>query len=118
MTRSSKRRVRTPDEWTELVRAWTASGRGAASFAEGRDFSASSLYLWRKRLQASGASDDHRDIEPLDFAPVLVDDAESPGEATLWQIETAAGLSITMSGPDAVRGLEVALSLLDGEARR
>ena len=121
MTRSSKRRQRTAAEWTELIDAWEGSGRGAERFARGRDFSASSLYLWRKRLRAGGQRAGLGSTgRGVDFVPVVVDDAaeaESAGQ-TRWQVETAAGEALTMSGPDAVRGLEVALRWLDREAKR
>ncbi|MCB9647674.1 MAG: hypothetical protein H6730_13880 [Deltaproteobacteria bacterium] len=43
--------------------------------------------------------------------------SESAG-ATSWELTTAAGLSISMAGPDALRGLEVALRVLRDEVAR
>ena len=118
MTTSSKRRLRTAAEWTRLIQSWEASGLGAARFAEGRDFSASSLYLWRKRLRAGTSPGGPSPRSGVDFVPMLVEDEARPdgGGPTRWELETASGLALTMSGPDAVRGLEVALQLLADEA--
>ena len=117
MTNVAKRQQRTAAEWNRLVQAWEASGVGAKPFAEGRGISASSLYLWQKRLRAA-APGEARDSggRGVDFVPVVLQDsAVEPGE-TEWQLETASGLALRMSGPDAVHGLEVALRVLGEEA--
>lgn len=115
MTRRSKRRFRTAAEWRRIIQDWEASGLGAKRFAEGRGFSAASLYLWRKRLRA-GESPPVRG--PMDFVPVVVEDEVRAGlgGGTRWELETASGLALTMSGPDAVRGLEIALRFVADEA--
>lgn len=117
MTTSSRRRFRTAADWTRLIKSWEASGLGAQRFAEGRDFSASSLYLWRKRLRAGTPPGRPSPRGGVDFVPVVVEDeARSHGDGpTRWELETASGLALTMSGPDAVRGLEVALQFLADE---
>ena len=117
MARTAKRRFRTAAEWQQLIEEWEASGLGAERFATGRDFSGSSLYLWRKRL--GGAKGAGR-RKAVDFVPVVVEEALRPesGEGTRWELETASGLALTMSGPDAVRGLEIALSFVADEGLR
>lgn len=115
MIESSKRRRRTATEWNELILTWEGSGQGAERFAAGRDFSASSLYLWRKRLRGEG---DCVTTAGTDFVPLVLDTADaSDAGHTQWQLETRSGVALTMCGPDAVRGLELALRWLDGEVR-
>jgi transposase len=50
-------------EWTKRVEAWTASGKSAREFCEGRDYSAKSLQWWgwhlRKARHAKGVRDEH-----------------------------------------------------------
>ena len=115
VTRTSKRQQRSAAEWSQLIRRWEASGLSADRFAQDRGFSASSLYAWRKRLRTEERRAGRGDPAPEPgFVPLVVEDAE-PGGSTRWQLETASGLAITMSGPDAVRGLEIALQMLDDE---
>lgn len=40
-------------EWAKRVEAWEASGRDAAAFCEGRDYSAKNLKWWAWRLGRS-----------------------------------------------------------------
>ena len=67
--------------------------------------------------------DEHAQTEDersgVGFVPMVVEDSssvEEDGGQTQWQLETAAGLALTMTGPDSVRGLEVVLRLLGNEA--
>lgn len=114
MARSSKRR-RTAAEWTQLLEAWEASGLGAERFARERDVSASSLYVWKKRLAAVGQPPASASVgRGVDFVPMVVEAGAppEPGGPTRWSLETPSGWSLEMSGPDAVRGLEIALQVL------
>ena len=42
-------------EWAKRVAAWEASGRDAAAFCEGRDYSARNLKWWAWQLRRSAA---------------------------------------------------------------
>lgn len=119
VTTSSKRRFRTADEWTRLIESWEASGLGAERFAKGRNFSASSLYQWRRRLRAGIPPGRRSPRGGVDFVPILVEDEArtEAGGPTRWELETASGLALAMSGPEAIRGLEVALQFFVDEAR-
>ena len=118
VARTSKGRFRTAAEWQQLIEEWEASGLGAERFATGRDFSGSSLYVWRKRLGGAPRTGAGRG-RAVDFAPVVFEESEpmESGEGTRWELQTASGLALTMSGPDAVRGLEIALRFVAGEAQ-
>lgn len=117
-------RRRTAAQRAKLVQQWEASGQSAAAFADGRGFSGASLYSWRSRLGGQRRPPEADDPPPgsgVDFVPVVFEaeseDARATG-ATSWELTTAAGLSISMAGPDALRGLEVALRALRGEVAR
>lgn len=118
MPKTSKRRRRTAAEWKQLILAWEASGKGAERFARGRDFSGSSLYIWRTRLRAEGVLPSAD--ASMDFVPLVLEEEAGPGpdEGTQWRLETTSGEALTMCGPDAVRGLEVALRWLGDKGRR
>lgn len=99
---------RTRDDWAGLVGAWEASGLAAEAFAEDKDFSASSLYVWRKRL----SREEPPEVRDLSFVPVMVDEADTQGDAIGWRIQTRTGVVVAMSGPGAKDGLEVAIRAL------
>ena len=40
--------------WTERIQAWRSSGVSAAQFVRGKDFTASALLYWSKRVEAEG----------------------------------------------------------------
>lgn len=112
---------RTAAQRAKLVEQWEASGQSAASFAHGRGFSGASLYSWRSRLDGRRRPPEEDDPPPgsgLDFVPVVVEAQSESAGATSWELTTAAGLSISMGGPDALRGLEVALRVLRDEVAR
>lgn len=109
MPRSTNRVHRTHDEWAALVRAWDASGLSATAFARDKDFSSSSLYAWRKRL----ATETGTDVPPeVSFVPVVVEETTASGDGLGWRIQTGAGVVVSMNGPGARDGLEVALRAL------
>jgi len=42
--------------WRGRVKSWEASGQSAPRFAEGKDFSASALLYWRRRLRGTSSA--------------------------------------------------------------
>lgn len=108
MSKLTDRVRRTRDEWAGLVGAWEASGLSGEAFARDKDFSASSLYVWRKRLSSA----EPPEVRDLSFVPVVVDEADTSRDAIGWRIETRAGVVVAMSGPGAKDGLEVAIRAL------
>jgi hypothetical protein len=57
-------------EWAKRVAAWEASGRDAAAFCEGRDYSARNLKWWAWRLRRSAAKPAPRSAGQVRFARV------------------------------------------------
>ena len=114
----SPKRQRTAAERTEILEAWEASGLGAERFARERDFSGSSLYFWKKRLGAGGQPSTSAG-QGVGFVPMVVEPRvpSESGGSTRWRLETPSGWALEMSGPDAVRGLELALLVLGDEAQ-
>lgn len=41
-------------EWAERVKAWRASGKSAAEYCKGRDFSVKNLQWWSSHFQRNG----------------------------------------------------------------
>ena len=100
--KSMRRKRRSRAEWSALVREWKDSGRGAEAFARGRDFSACSLYTWRKKL-------DPPEDDEMALLPLVIDDDAAADADSRWEIYTDRGVMISMAGPRAVEALEVAL---------
>ena len=107
MEKPYRRRQRSTAQWLKIIEAWQASGLGAEAYARTRDFSASRLYFWKKRLGVNAQSDG----KPA-FVSVEVKDEEVLTEGGEWHIKTRKGVMVSMSGVGAVQGLEVALRSL------
>jgi len=112
MAKSRKRVHRTREEWAALINAWEVSGLGAEAFARDKDFSASSLYIWRTRLSTKPPAEAE---SALSFVPVVADDAGVDGDAFAWRIQTRTSVVVSMSGPGAKDGLEVAIRALSAQ---
>jgi hypothetical protein len=52
-------------EWASRVGAWRESGKSAATFCEGRDYSATTLYWWSSRLKRKSAPAKQRKRVPI-----------------------------------------------------
>lgn len=50
----------TESKWTERVQQWKQSGQSASAFAEGKEFKASTLVWWGRRLRRG----EHEGAEP------------------------------------------------------
>lgn len=111
MPKRTKSNRRTPEEWGAIVDAWKTSRLGAEIFARGKDFSASSLYAWRKRL-GGGPSPAEEPNPELSFVPVVVDEGAGSSGTVGWRLETRSGIALSMSGPGAMEGLEFVIRAL------
>lgn len=108
MSKSTKQNRRTRKEREAIVEAWSASGLSAEVFARDKEFSASSLYSWKKNLGGgSGRTDETK--SDFRFVPVVVDDDAGASGALGWRLETRAGIALSMSGPGAMEGLAFVL---------
>jgi transposase-like protein len=96
---------RTRDEWTQLVKAWKASGLTAAQFAaqHGLKPKALSTWRWRLRTQAKRAPDS---ATPR-LVQVSVADLVGSGdtETGRWELTTIDGHRLRMLAP--VGGVEL-----------
>ena len=111
MAKTSTPQRRTAEEWSEMVDEWKASGRSAEDFAENKGVSESSLYTWRKRLRDNRAPLVMEEPQ-VGFVPVVVEDEVPPTESIGWRIQTRTGVVVSMNGPGAFEGLEVAIRVL------
>ena len=50
--------------WRERIQAWRSSGASAAQFVRGKDFTASALLYWSKRVESEGKARFLRVVPP------------------------------------------------------
>lgn len=103
---------RSRDEWTQIVKAWKASGLTAAQFAaqHGLKPKALSTWRWRLRTQAQGRFD----VAPPKLVQLSV--AELVGSSDTgngrWELTTITGHRLRVLTPVASAELELLLGAL------
>jgi hypothetical protein len=119
----ANRRTRGPsrsrDEWTQLVKAWKASGLTAAQFADGHGLKAKALSTWRWRLRTQPKRPP--DSATPKLVQVSVADLVGSGdtETGRWELTTIDGHRLRMLAPVAGAELELLLrALVHGRGRR
>jgi hypothetical protein len=110
---------RTRDEWTQLVKAWNASGLSAAQFATQHGLKAKALSTWRWRLRTQPKQPSNSATPKL--VQVSVADLVGSGdtETGRWELTTIDGHRLRMLAP--VTGAELELlvgALVRGRGRR
>jgi hypothetical protein len=110
---------RTRDEWTQLVKAWNASGLSAAQFATRHGLKAKALSTWRWRLRTQPKQPSNSATPKL--VQVSVADLVGSGdtETGRWELTTIDGHRLRMLAP--VTGAELELlvgALVRGRGRR
>ena len=104
---------RSRDEWTQIVKAWKASGLTAAQFAAQHGLKAKALSTWRWRLrtqpQRGSDSAPPPKLVQLSVADLVGSGDTSPGR---WELTTVTGHRLRVLAPVAGAELEQLLALL------
>ena len=110
-------------EWNRLIKEWGESGEDTEVFAERRQVRHKTLKWWIWALRREPDTPEANiPGAPLALVPLVVDTEEcldEVAEPTSWQLRTGDGHSISMCGPEALEGLQLALRAigLDGGPR-
>jgi hypothetical protein len=110
---------RSRDEWTQLVKAWKASGLTAAQFAAQHGLKAKALSTWRWRLRTQPKRPS--DSAAPKLVQVSVADLVGSGdtETGRWELTTIDGHRLRMLAPVAGAELETLLrALVHGRGRK
>lgn len=110
---------RSRDEWTQIVKAWKASGLTAAEFAARHGLKPKALSTWRWRLRTQ--RQDRSDAALPKLVQLSVADLVGSGdtETGRWELTTITGHRLRVLAPVAGAELELLLkALVRGPGRR
>lgn len=103
---------RSRDEWTEIVKAWKASGLSAAQFAAQQGLKPKALSTWRWRLRTQPQR--RSDAAPPKLVQLSVADLVGSSDTGngRWELTTIAGHRLRVLAPVTGAELEQLLGAL------
>jgi hypothetical protein len=103
---------RSRSEWSEIVKAWKASGLSAAQFAAQHGLKAKALSTWRWRLRTQPPR--RSESAPPKLVQLSVADLVGSGDTGngRWELTTTAGHRLRVLGPVAGTELDQLLGAL------